>query len=100
MLYQHFMTAGQARIREQLPERPLLPGQGIVDRDLLWGMLEAPRHAFQGNIGALRNFLRCWSPAMLHNEGVNNLVDASYIVATVFWKSHQGLRGPGTVNSL
>ena len=46
-------------------------------------MLQAPRDAFQRNIGALRNFLGCQGPAMLHNEGVDNLMDASHVVATI-----------------
>ena len=63
-------------------------------------MLQAPGDTFQRNIGALRNFLWCRGPAMLHSEGVDNLVHASDVVAAVFWKPHQGLRGAGTVNSL
>src|SRR6476659_3529552 len=100
MLHQHLMAAGQARVREQLPERPLLAGQWVVDGDLLWSMLEAPRDTFQRNIGTLDNFLGCRIPAMLHNEGINNLVDTSHVVATIFWQPHQRLCGPGTVNSL
>ena len=49
---------------------------------------------------SVRNFLGCWGPAMLHNEGVDNLVDTSHVVATIFRKPHKGLRGTGTVNSL
>src|SRR5687768_1636421 len=100
MLHQYFMTTGQARVRQQLTERPLLAGQGVVDGDLLWGVFEAPRDAFQRNIGALRDFLGGRGPAMLYNESVDNLVDASHVVATIFRKSHEGLRGTGTVNSL
>src|SRR5262245_35080650 len=100
MLHQHLMTVSQACVWEQLTERPLLAGQRIIDRNLLWSMLQAPCDTFQRDIGALRNFLGCRSPAMLHNKGVNNLVDASYIIAAIFWKPHKGLRGAGTVNSL
>src|SRR5262249_7879520 len=100
MLHQHLMAAGQARVREQLTEGPLLARQWVVDGDLLWGMLQAPRDAFQRNIGTLGNFLRGWIPAMLYNEGIKNLVHASHVVATIFWQPHQGLRGAGTVNSL
>src|SRR5262249_10314245 len=100
MLHQHLMTVSQACVREQLTERPLLAGQRIVDGGLLWGMFQAPCDTFQSNIGALCNVVGGRGPAMLHNKGVNNLVDASYIIAAIFWKPHKGLRGAGTVNSL
>src|SRR5438445_11409982 len=100
MLHEHLMTARQARVREQITEWPLLAGQWIVDGDLLWRMLQTPCDAFQRNISALGNFLGSRGPAMLHNEGVNKLVDASHVVTAIFGKPHQGLRGAGTVNSL
>src|SRR5215813_8504859 len=100
MLHQHLMAAGQARVRKQLTEWPLLSGKWVVNGDLLWSMLQAPGDAFQRNIGTLRNFLRCWSPAVLYHEGVKNLMDASHVVTTIFWKPHKGLGGAGTVNSL
>src|SRR5215831_13099433 len=100
MLHQYLMTVCQSRVRELLQERTPLAGQWIVEGDLLRSVLQAPCDVFQGNIGALRNFLGCWGPAMLYDKSVRNLADASHVVAAIFWKSQQRLRGVGTVHSL